>query len=142
MGPLKNSTNRFLKLPKIRRKIIQAERLREDLRCEFGCRAHHDREQSNERVRVYYQSEEGKKKKRAINSRRKKGPSNELPPQPPPVKKSRRERLLRYHRWILLVVDGRQVAWAELWILVTRIRQELRQRDLPDFENFNKVPDG
>ena len=27
MGPLKNSTNRFLKLPKIRRKIIQAERL-------------------------------------------------------------------------------------------------------------------
>lgn len=123
-----------------------SNRDRADLRCEFGCRARHDRECSNERTRAYYQTEEGRKKKRELNARRSRGASpNKAEPlpkaEPPPVKRARRERLLRYYQWLLLVVDGRKLAWEELENLVTRIREAVRQRGLPEFEEINKVPD-
>jgi hypothetical protein len=41
-----------------------------------------------------------------------------------------------------LNVDGRRVTWEELLSVVARIRKELRQQGLPDFEKTNKVPDG
>jgi hypothetical protein len=94
-------------------------------------------------VEKYYQTEEGKKKKQELNARRKQGgPPIAEPTLPPPVQKPKRERLLGYYQWILLAVDGRQLEWAEIEILVNRIREELRQRGLPDFEKINKVPDG
>ena len=123
--------------------ILTAEsnRDRRDLRCEFGCRAHHDRERSNERVRIYYQSEEGRKKKAQLNARRCQRDSPNGEPPTPPVKNPRRERLLYYYRWILLVVDGIRISWDALQLLVQRIREELRQRGLPKFKKTNKVPD-
>lgn len=110
------------------------------MRCEFGCRARHERESSNERTRIYYQTEEGRGKKRELNARRNQGNSPKV--DLPPVKEPRRERLLGYYQWLLLVVDGRRIAWEELLRLVTQIREELRQRGLPEIEKTNTVPDG
>ena len=53
---------RFLTHPRNARRI--------DLRCPFGCRQHHRRQQANRRSRAYYQSEEGKAKKKELNQRR------------------------------------------------------------------------
>jgi hypothetical protein len=43
---------------------------RRDLRCPFGCREAHRKEQSNRRSTAYYQDKEGKEKKRQLNARR------------------------------------------------------------------------
>jgi hypothetical protein len=43
---------------------------RHDLRCPFGCRQAHCRQQSNQRSGAYYREPEGKRKKRDLNQRR------------------------------------------------------------------------
>lgn len=45
---------------------------RTDLRCPFGCRAHHRRQASNDRATAYYRTEQGRRKKELQNARRKK----------------------------------------------------------------------
>jgi len=41
-----------------------------DLRCEFGCRQHHRRQQANARSRKYYQRPEGRRNKKLLNGKR------------------------------------------------------------------------
>ena len=53
---------RFLTHPRNARRI--------DLRCPFGCRQHHRKQQSNRRSTAYYQTEEGKQLKSELNQRR------------------------------------------------------------------------
>lgn len=43
---------------------------RRNLRCPFGCREHHHRQQANARGRKYYQTRSGKRKKKLLNGRR------------------------------------------------------------------------
>ena len=45
-------------------------RRRQDLRCPFGCRTHHRRQQASARSRRYSQSEAAKRKKKRLNCRR------------------------------------------------------------------------
>ena len=53
---------RFLTHPRNARRI--------DLRCPFGCRQHHRRQQSKRRSTAYYQTEKGKALKSELNQRR------------------------------------------------------------------------
>jgi len=46
---------------------------RDDLRCPFGCRAHHRRQRSNQRSAAYYSTPEGKRQKKLLNGRRRRG---------------------------------------------------------------------
>ena len=43
---------------------------RRDLRCPFGCREHHRRQQSNQRSAAYYRTPSGKQLKERLNARR------------------------------------------------------------------------
>lgn len=43
---------------------------RQDLRCPFGCRAHHRRERSRQRSVAYYRTAVGKQKKKRLHARR------------------------------------------------------------------------
>lgn len=43
---------------------------RRDLRCPFGCRKHHRRQQANVRSREYYRTDSGKRKKKRLNGKR------------------------------------------------------------------------
>ena len=43
---------------------------RENLRCPFGCRAHHRRQRARQRSAAYYGTVEGRRKKKRLNGRR------------------------------------------------------------------------
>jgi hypothetical protein len=59
---------------------------RHNLRCPFGCRQAHRRQQSTQRSIAYYREPEGKLKKRALNQRRAiKAPTAHPEPAPPKV---------------------------------------------------------
>lgn len=60
--PCSHCAIRFLTHPRNVRRI--------DLRCPFGCRQHHRREQSNRRSTAYYQTKKGKQLKSELNQRR------------------------------------------------------------------------
>ncbi len=45
-------------------------RRRQDLRCPFGCRTHHGRQQANARSRKHSQTDAAKRKKKRLNSKR------------------------------------------------------------------------
>lgn len=55
---------------------------REDLRCPFGCRQQHRREQSNRRCTEYYRTESGRAKKKRLNGRRTKQQASSAPSAP------------------------------------------------------------
>lgn len=59
---------------------------REDLRCPFGCRRHHRKQQSNQRSTAYYRTPSGKTKKERLNLRRSPKPDPEhTRPEPQPA---------------------------------------------------------
>ena len=49
---------------------MPANRGREDLRCPFGCRQLHRRQQSSRRSSAYYRTEAGRQKKQLLNAKR------------------------------------------------------------------------
>jgi len=49
---------------------------RRDLRCPFGCRAHHRKQRSNQRSAAYYQTPSGKRLKKRLNARRGRNPQS------------------------------------------------------------------
>ena len=56
---------------------------RRDLRCPFGCREHHRREQARQRSAAFYQTSEGRRAKKRLNGRRSgSAGSAGRPPQP------------------------------------------------------------
>ena len=65
----------------IRFLTFRCNRRRDDLRCPFGCREHHRRQQTNARSRKHYRTPEGRKRKEERNSLRCPIDLQEQPPQ-------------------------------------------------------------
>ena len=126
---------------------------RQDLRCPFGCRAHHRRECSRQRSVAYYRTATGKQKKKRLNARRSELPcsgvgtlsearaspsaasaslSEELPlpaevPEAGVVLEERtlrKSRLLPYVRLVVNLIEGLQLGLQEV---VQELRRDLRQ---------------
>lgn len=74
----------------IRFLTARSNRKRQDLRCPFGCRALHRRQESNRRSLQYYQTKEGKQKKKQHNARRKKSSNDWMESSGRPCEPARR----------------------------------------------------
>jgi len=98
---------------------------RGDLRCPFGCREAHRKQQSNRRSTEYYRDEHGKEKKRAQNAKRRQVPVRPAPPPPvtelPPAWP---RPMLPYLQMVTSLLEGRPVSLAEV---VAMLRRALRQ---------------
>lgn len=129
---------------------------RQDLRCPFGCRAHHRRECSRQRSVAYYRTATGKQKKKRLNARRSELPcsgvgtlseasaspsatsaslSEELP-LPAEVSEAgvvleertlRKSRLLPYVRLVVNLIEGLHLGLEEV---VPLLLQDLRQHGM------------
>ncbi|MGA9210385.1 MAG: hypothetical protein WB347_21500 [Terriglobales bacterium] len=123
---------------------------RRNLRCPFGCREHHRRQQSCQRSTAYYQTAAGKAKKKRLNGRRRWG---QVPPAAAPQSdladalsasalspvtvEPRREDvaldesslvrspMLPYVRMVVSLIEGVHFTCREV---VHRLRRTLRQR--------------
>lgn len=64
---------------------------RRDLRCPFGCREHHRRQQANERSQRHYRTDQGRRNKKRFNGKRSAaGGSPPAGPRPEPVSTAER----------------------------------------------------
>lgn len=127
---------------------------RQDLRCPFGCRAHHRRECSRQRSVAYYRTAAGKQKKQRLNARRSRRPrageeASSEPSPPPSVARASlseelplpaelpvagavlneatltKSRLLPYVRMVVNLIEGLQLGLPEVR---QWLRRELRQQ--------------
>lgn len=100
---------------------------RTDVRCPFGCRDVHRRNQSYKRSQAYYRTKEGKMKKAIQNKKRKKlGKSAKA------QKKTKRkdEDFEKYLQMVTGLVEQRKVTRTEIRERIKKIRHELRQHPL------------
>lgn len=100
---------------------------RRDLRCPFGCRQAHRKQQSNLRSIAYYREAEHKEKKRALNAKRRKHAtaptaSESTSAPPPPLRWPRS--MVDYLCMVVGLIEGRRVSVAQiLEMLRRRVRQ-------------------
>lgn len=109
---------------------------REDLRCPFGCREAHRKQESTRRSVAYYQDEAGKLKKRIQNAKRR--PSSVRPPRPPPsplpppvapapeLPPAWPRAMLGYLRMVTGLLEGRPVSLAEVVEMLLRALRQHR----------------
>jgi len=100
---------------------------RQDMRCPFGCRTHHQKSESDRRSTDYYRTDEGKSKKRQINADRS---SINLPPAIPLIALDIPIIVVEHLRQIFSRVDRRSWICADVEIFLHHL---LRQRSL-DFQ--------
>ena len=130
---------------------------RQDLRCPFGCREHHQRQSSQQRSAAYYRTAAGQGKKKRLNARRARPPRSPgepapaaLDPQTPPLPESvpqelpvpvpvrleevvldesqlRNSPLLPYVGTVVNLLEGRQLNCQQV---VEVLVQALRQRSI------------
>lgn len=104
---------------------------RHDLRCAFGCREAHRKQESTRRSVAYYRDPEGRKKKAALNNRRrspatspagteKVGSSNQAPSRLSEI-------MVQYVRVVCSLIEGRRVSRSEV---LEMLRKVLRQHSI------------
>jgi hypothetical protein len=106
---------------------------RDDLRCPFGCRDVHQRQNSNERSKDYYQSPEGKMKKKQLNQERRQGCCTrkstecaEKSEQRVPNENGNRAdcTLISYLRALIGLLENRTVSRTETIAFIHEVRQQ------------------
>jgi hypothetical protein len=101
------------------------------LRCAFGCRQAHRKQESTRRSVAYYRDPEGRKKKAALNNRRrspatspagteKVGSSNQAPSRLSEI-------MVQYVRVVCSLIEGRRVSRSEV---LEMLRKVLRQHSI------------
>ena len=106
-----------------------------DLRCPFGCRQAHRKENSKRRSAEYYHSKEGKKKNKAHNRRRSlqlssDNTSQDLPTQqsaiqPQEVIRDRKARdTLYYIQMLVSLIEGRYISLDEILRMLQKIMRQ------------------
>lgn len=122
---------------------------RVNLRCPFGCRAHHRRQRSTQRSVAYYRTEAGRREKKRLNGRRSEPaptaapPTAASPPKPPEESSGklelrvggvslgesdlRRSPVLPYVRMAAGLIEGARFSLAEIVDLLCR---SLRQHSI------------
>ena len=101
-----------------------SNRGRNDIRCPFGCRELHKKQQSNKRVNDYYQSKEGKKKKQQLNQNRKKG--GPIQANAPPEKRD----IIIYIRFIISCIWNYKIDWSKAVEYYHTVCKKMRQHPL------------
>jgi hypothetical protein len=112
-----------------------------DLRCPFGCREAHGKDQSNRRSVAYYQEEDHKEKKRALNAKRRKRVAAPTAPEPVPTASEPTPAIRSPPPWprsivdylcmVLGLIERRRVSMMEILEMLARtVRQHsmVRQR--------------
>jgi hypothetical protein len=104
---------------------------RHNLRCPFGCREAHRKQQSTQRSIAYYRDPKGKKKKSDLNQRR--GPkASAVRPQtgPPrvPVPKNRPAKwnpaMVEHVRMVTSLIEGRRVSRRQVLAMLERVLRQ------------------
>jgi len=100
---------------------------RHDLRCPFGCREAHRKQQSTRRSVAYYRDPQGRKKKSDLNQRRTK-PSAPGPAAgasvPKPGSASWNEAMVEHVRMVSSLIEGRRVSREEILELLARVLRQ------------------
>ena len=104
---------------------------RRDLRCPFGCRSAHRKQQSAASSKAYYSTPEGKEKKRLLNQRRSLGltnPTVDLAPEDENAEvPGLDDEIIEHVRVVTGLIEGRAVSREEIILMFIRI---LRQHSL------------
>lgn len=110
---------------------------RHKMRCPFGCREAHRRQEANRRSAAYYRDPKGKRKKSDLNQRRSrpcpratppKPPARPFPPRTPKVRPARPNPLLLEHvRLVVSLIEGRRVSRRQVRLMLAK---NLRQHTL------------
>lgn len=104
---------------------------RHDLRCAFGCREAHRKQESTRRSGAYYRDPSGRKKKAALNSRRRSPATSQAGSER--VDSSNRapsqwsELMVQYVRLVCSLIEGRRVSRSEV---LEMLRKVLRQHSI------------
>jgi hypothetical protein len=117
---------------------------RRDLRCPFGCRETHRKQQSTQRSVAYYRDPRGKRKKSDLNQKRRglgvptagtptvptqvAVPTPSSPPWNPP--------LLVYVRMVVSLIEGRPVSGQEVRAMLEKV---LRQHTMPNRRKIDQT---
>ncbi len=97
---------------------------RGDIRCPFGCRQQHKKEQSNKRSKEYYQTSEGQQKKQRLNQNRKKeGLSHANVPPTPSL-------IIKYMQLILSSIWNVHICLSEVSGYYNSVCEKMRQHPL------------
>lgn len=105
---------------------------REDLRCPFGCREAHRKQESTRRSVAYYQDEAGKLKKRIQNAKRRTRGAGPPPAPPAPVVPAPefppawRGAMLGYLRMVIGLLERRPASPAEVVAMLLRALRQHR----------------
>jgi hypothetical protein len=105
----------------------QSNQGRNDLRCPFGCRQIHKKNESNKRSTAYYKTPEGKNKKKVQNNKRKKNVtcSEENESLSPSLSTT-----VLYIQLVLTAIYKKSLSILAINKLVEMVRIELRQHGL------------
>ena len=97
------------------------------LRCPFGCREAHRRQEAIRRSTAYYSDEEGKKRKKNINQRRcRKGPATTLPPRRASTSTSKARcarptpQMLQHVRMVVSLIEGRRISRRQVRLMLAK----------------------
>jgi hypothetical protein len=109
---------------------------RDNLRCPFGCREAHRKEQSAQRSAVYYRDPKGKRKKADLNQRRRlsapaggqKSPARKISASKQPSTQAN-PAIVEHVRMVVSLIEGRPITRrAILQMLVENLRQHTMVR--------------
>jgi hypothetical protein len=107
-----------------------SNKIRNDLRCPFGCREAYRQQSSIQRSTAYYRTEEGRRKKKALNQKRYiRSRSEDNASEPASVPESENKSpVLEHLSAITSLIEGRKVSIEEIEDLLA---QKGRQHSLP-----------
>ncbi len=111
------------------------------MRCPCGCRKQHEAEGSQERSAAYRETEKGRKKKQELNRRRHLKSVQAKQRQQNDSSQQRLPALLRYYRWIILLLDGVLMDVPRLKEFIEGIRGKVRQRGRAQYDDSHYIYD-
>jgi hypothetical protein len=104
---------------------------RHNLRCPFGCREGHRKQQSTRRSAAYYRDSDGKVKKSALNQRRaSKSPANGQPtavPEAPVPKKGSAKwspPMVEHVQMVVSLIEGRRVSRRQVLAILAKVLRQ------------------
>ncbi len=101
---------------------------RRNLRCPFGCRKAHRKQQSTQRSVAYYRDPQGKKKKCALNQRRvSKGAADRPRPVRSLTSTPKPQPMVEHVRMVVSLIEARAVSHKEIREMLQRV---LRQHSM------------
>jgi hypothetical protein len=115
---------------------------RKDMRCPCGCRKQHEAKSSSKRSAAYRKTEAGRKKKKELNRRRhlKSAPAKRQK-NDDSVTQEKLPELLRYYRWLILLLDGVLMDVRRLKEFIEGIREKVRQRGRAQYDDSHYIHD-